>query len=47
MFTGIVKGLGTVAKLTPKEKIVSLTIDHNGILDRPLVHGNSVMVNGV
>jgi riboflavin synthase len=47
MFTGIVTGVGKIAKVTPLEKSLELTVDvgHWGLSD---VHiGDSIAVNGV
>ena len=47
MFTGIARGLGTITEISPKKEIITITVSHGDILLNPLVHGNSVMVNGV
>jgi riboflavin synthase len=47
MFTGIARGLGTLACIREQSEIKTLTFDHHGLLDNELRLGNSVLVNGV
>ncbi len=46
MFTGIVKGLGTVVSVAPRDAFLDLVVDTHGILTTPEV-GASVAIDGV
>ena len=46
MFTGIVKGLGTVVSIAPREAFFDIVVDTHGLLSTPEV-GASVAIDGV
>ncbi len=46
MFTGIIKGLGTVVSIAPRDAFLDIVVDTHGLLSTPEV-GASVAIDGV